>query len=359
MKAARSSNHGMALIIVMISVFVLSALAAALAYSMKVEAKLSRNADNETQLLWLGRSGVELARYVLAVQRTISAEPYDSLNQKWAGGPGGTGTSNSPIADISLDNYQVGDGSVSVKIIDLERKVNINTATPMMLNQGLTLVGVDSGQMSYISDAILDWIDPDDDPHMNGAESEYYRGLDPPYNAKNGPLDDLSELLLIRGITQDMYWGPASTNHAGAAFQQKDRFGRLVEPPSYPVGLQDIFTPFSTGRININTASATVLQMIPGVDENMANQIIQLRAGPDGVDGTDDDTPFNNPGELVNAGLNRALVQQVMAFCDVRSSTFQVTVDAKIGDSHRRFHALLGRNPGNPKDVAVLSFYWD
>lgn len=359
MNSVRSSKSGFALIVVMIAVFVLSALAAALAYSMKVEARLARNADDETQLLWLGRSGVELARYVLAVQRSISSEPYDSLNQKWAGGPGGVGTSNSPIADISLDNYPVGDGSVTVKIIDLERKVNINTASPVMLNQGLTLVGVDSGQIPYISDAILDWIDPDDDPHINGAESEYYQGLTPSYNAKNGPLDDLSELLLVRGITDDMYWGPLSTNHTAAAFQKLDHFGRPTEAPAYPVGLQDIFTPFSNGRININTASATVLQMIPGVDENIANQIIQMRAGPDGVDGTDDDTPFNNPGELVNAGLNRLLVQQIMGFCDVRSSTFQVTVEAKIGDSHRRFHAILGRNPGNPKDVAVLSFYWD
>ncbi len=107
MKIERSSSQGIALIVVMIAVFVLSALAAALAYSMKVEAKLARNSENDTKMLWLGRSGVELARYVLAVQRTISSEPYDALNQKWAHGPGGVGTSNSPIADISLDNYSV------------------------------------------------------------------------------------------------------------------------------------------------------------------------------------------------------------------------------------------------------------
>ncbi len=248
------------------------------------------------------------------------------------------------------------DGYVSVNIIDLERKVNINTATPLFLQQGLTLVGVDQGQISYISDAILDWIDPDNDPHVNGAESDYYQGLQPPFSAKNGPIDDLSELLLVRGITEDMFWGPASTNHNAASFQQTDRFGRPVEAPTYPVGLVDIFTPFSTGRININTASATVLQMIPGVDENIAQQIIHLRAGPDGVDGTDDDTPLINPGELINAGMNAQLVQQIIGFCDVRSNTFQVTVDARVGDYKRTFHALLGRNPGNPRDIQVLSF---
>ena len=63
----------MALILAMIAIFVLSALAAGFALSMKVETRLAQNADSEQQLLWLGRSGVELARYVLSQQLTIPA----------------------------------------------------------------------------------------------------------------------------------------------------------------------------------------------------------------------------------------------------------------------------------------------
>jgi len=71
-----------------------------------------------------------------------------------------------------------------------------------------------------------------------------------------------------------------------AAFQAKQRtYGRQQsDVPMFPVGLVNIFTPMSSGRININTASATVLQMIPGVDENTANEIIKFRSGPDGAD---------------------------------------------------------------------------
>ncbi len=43
-------------------------------------------------------------------------------------------------------------------------------------------------------------------------------------------------------------------------------------------------------------------------------------------------------------------------FCDVRSRTFQVEVEAQIGSYKRQFVAILGRN--NPKDVQVLTFYW-
>ena len=57
---------GIALIIVMICITVLALLAAGFAYSMKVETKLAQNSGSDTEMTWLGLSGVELARYVLA-----------------------------------------------------------------------------------------------------------------------------------------------------------------------------------------------------------------------------------------------------------------------------------------------------
>lgn len=353
--SSHQSRRGIALIIVMIAIFVLSVLIGAFAFSMKVETKLAMNANHEAEIVWLGRSGVELARWVLAQQASISSEPYDSLNQKWAGGPGSLTSSNSPLANVSLDHYQIGNGFVTVKITDLERKFNINRANDQIMQQALTLVGVDAGEIPRVSAAITDWIDPDDVTHINGAESDYYQSQDPPYYAKNKPIDDLSELLLVRGITLDMFWGTSSTNHAPAAFQQVDRWGRPVEQPVYPIGLADVFTTLSSGRININTASAQTLQIIPLVDENAAAQIIQQRSGPDGVDGTEDDLPFRNPGEAGTA-INPGVAQQLQQYGDVRSRTFEVLVTAELGDYRRNFHAIIGRN--SPRDVQILSFYW-
>lgn len=359
MKALASTQpRGIALIIVMIAIFVLSVMAAVFATSMKVETKLAQNADHDQELLWLGRSGVELARYVLSEQMTIPNEPYDSLNQIWAGGPGGIGESNSPLAGLSLDNYQVGDGTVSVKIVDLERKANINTVNlnPGELQQALTLMGVGADGISGISDSILDWIGPPNSPRPAGAESDYYQSLDPPYYAKNAPMDDLSELLLIRGIRDhpEIYWGGSPTNQPPARFQQK--LGLVNSPfqmPDYPFGLTNIFTALSTGRININTADENVLQLLPGVDETTAQNIIKQRAGPDGVDGTADDTPFRSPGQINAAGAPAAAAN----LCTVRSSTFEVHVTASIGDYHRDYTAILYRN--TPTDIQILSFYWN
>jgi general secretion pathway protein K len=352
----QNSAKGIALIVVMIAIFVLSVLVGAFALSMKVETKLAMNANHDAELIWLGRSGVELARWALAQQLAVAGEPYDSLNQKWAGGPGTLTSSNSPLAAVSLDNYQIGNGSISLKITDLERKININQADEQLLQQAFTLVGVDAGEIPSLTAAVLDWIDSDSVTHINGAESDYYQSLNPPYYAKDRPIDDLSELLLLRGVTLDMYWGSNSTNHQGAAFQKLDRWGRPMEQPTYLVGLADIFTPLSNGKININTASATALQAIPMVDASAAARIVEQRSGPDGIDGTEDDVPFRNPQEAGTA-INPGIAQQLGRYGTVRSSVFEVEVTASIGGYTRIFHSVLGRN--SSRDVQILSFYWD
>jgi general secretion pathway protein K len=353
-------SEGIALVIVMISVAVLAILAGGFAFSMKVETRLARNANNESELEWLGRSGVEYARWILSEQLRIGSEPYDALNQVWAGGPGGIGTTNSALLDVQRE-VKLGNGSFTWKIVDLERKANINTANEGVLQQALMLMGVGPGESAPAVASILDWIDPDDSTHIQGAEKDFYQGFRPPYNAKNGPIDDLSELLLIKGITPDLYWGLSSTNHPPAAFQTRQ--GRLSpmalmaqsQAPTFTSGLVDLFTPISGGRININTASADVLQLIPGIDRTMAEAIVGGRQGDD--DGSGLVGPYRNVQEVrripeVNLGLSGILPQ----YCDVRSRTFEVQIDARIGNYTRQFVAVLGR--ANPREVQILSFYW-
>ncbi len=357
--SVRSNSSGVALIIVMIAITVFSALAAGLWATMKVETELARHADDEQQLLWLGRSGVEYARWILAQEASIVGEPYDALNQIWAGGPGGPGETNSVLAGISMENYPVGDGTVSIKIIDRERYANINTANTAELQQALTLMGVDADSVSVVSDSIQDWIDTDDAPRVAGAESDYYQGLSPPYFAKNAPMDDLAELLLVKGVTPEMYWGSSSSNSAASQQPQHPKLGFGTAPgqaPDYPFGLKDLFTPISAGLININTAGTNVLQMIPGIDAFAAEAIVKQRAGPDGVEGNEDDTPYRNVGQVVTAGVNAQAVAQMGRYCNVRSSTFEVHVTAQIGTSRREFTALLFRNTG--ADIQVVGFYW-
>src|SRR5690349_6834851 len=73
--ALRPSQGGIALIIVMISIFVLAIMAMGFAVSMRTETALAANANNEAELEWLGRSGVEYCRWILAEQQRIPQEP--------------------------------------------------------------------------------------------------------------------------------------------------------------------------------------------------------------------------------------------------------------------------------------------
>ena len=345
---------GFAVIVVMIAVTVLSLMAGLFAYSMKVESRLAYNSENDEQLLWLGRAGMERARWILALE---GQQPFSSKNQIWAGGPGVGAETNGPLAGISLDNFQVGAGPVSLKFIEQESKININTADTPLLTQVLTAMGANAGDISTVSDSIQDWIDTDDSTRPAGAESDYYQGLAPSYYAKNAPMDDISELLLVKGVTLAMYNGGSGANDQGAAFQHHHLgFGNAPgQEPDYAFGLKDVFTPFSSGQVNLNTADATVLQLIPGMDTESVAGIIKWRAGPDGAEGTDDDTPFTSPGQLSAAGVSPAAIQQASRYLAVRGSTYEVHATAQIGNASREFIAILSRNGS---DVHIFSFYW-
>jgi general secretion pathway protein K len=347
-----SKEQGIAIIVVMVAIFVLSALTAEFAARMKVETRLSMYSNNDTEMEWLARSGIEFARYAAGEQLLVPNEPYDSMDQVWAGGPGGT--NDGPLTGIQLPyTQQMGHGKWTLyPLVDTERKYNINLAlnNEAVLQQALILVGADASQNSTIIASIQDWLDRDDETHSSGAETEFYQSLSPPYVAKNGPIDDISELLLIKGVTPDVYWGPSYSNHLYSAKPNQTGFSTLSSmPAAAPVGLVDIFTPISNGKINLNTASNAVLQMIPGIDQNMADHIIQMRSeAPIGEHGA---------GDLVNIGLSPVATQSLSQFCDVRSATYEVHVDVEVGLTRRRYFALIRRN--NPKDVQILNMSWE
>ncbi len=381
-KRQANEQSGIALIMVLMVITVLGLLAFGFAKTMAVETKLARNATFDSETEWLGRSGVEFARYFLGQHMTIPNEGnYDALNQKWAGGPMGT---NDILANLSLENNQLGAGTFSVKIIDLERYYNINLADDVALKLAMDVVGVDPTESSTVVDSILDWRDTDDNTGLSGAESDYYMSLSPPYMAKNGPIDDIEELLRIKGVTPEAFYGPngaSGTNGdmlpSGAViappvnnnFARNTSTSKTGNKPSMnnfsnnrqvvtpTAGLRDLFTPISARVINVNTASVNVLRLIPGLDENVAQSIIQTRAGPDGVEGTEDDTPFRNVGELSSVpGFSAQGISNLQRLLSTRSATFQVTVTIDINNKKKELVAILRRN--DQRDVRILMTYW-
>jgi hypothetical protein len=259
-----------------------------------------------------------------------------------------------------------------------------------VLQKALTIVGVtDAGLASTIEDSILDWCNQNSTSGLSGAKDNYYATLNPPYYCKDGPIDDLSELLLIKGMSPEIYFGSNASNHPVSAYQQHGG-GAFDQPaggngarsmhgnndePVYQIGLTNLFSPMG-GKLNINTASALTLQLIPGMDESAAARIIQQRSGPDGIDGTDDDAPFQNIGEI-NSGLPGGLpgggqpgnvpgappagiaAQGLAAYIDVKSYVFDVQVLAEINGYKRIYHGIIGRDTGTGQQLKCVKFYWE
>lgn len=93
---------------------------------------------------------------------------------------------------------------------DESTRLNLNilpTIEKTIPSAGTTLLMALPGMTEDIADAILDWLDDDDEQRPLGAESAFYSGLSPAYAAKNGPLDTVEELLLVRGVTPDLLFG--------------------------------------------------------------------------------------------------------------------------------------------------------
>lgn len=350
----RQESQGIALIIVMIVITVLSMLAGGFAKSMKVETRLANHGSNESAMDWLARSGVEHARFVLALQGTLSPG-LDTLNQKWAGG---TGETNEVLAGISLEDNPLGQGKFSIRITDQERKLNINFASDEMFQQALDNLGVDPREAGGIIDSFKDWVDRDDHPHLMGAESDDYLAKPnpgfPPHFAKNGAVEDPSELLMLRGFSAELYYGPSveGTRFPSRTFTMPTarRTGLTV---ARAVGFRDLFVAIGGPQVNINTASVDVLSALPGVPFDVAAGIVRERAGFNGIDGDEDDRPWRNVGELINVpGVSRGMMGALQRFCTVRSTTFEVEVDAAIGDFHRSYAALLRRTSN--RDVLLI-----
>ena len=367
------AKRGIALVMVMVVILAFGVLAASYAFSMKVEMRLAANTTRDPDMEWLGRSGIELARFVLAEKMQIPIEgQFDALSQMWAGGPLGT---NEVLLAVSLTGVRLGDGMINVRIRDLERKININIADEPLLNRTMQVMGVDPFAADMIVDSILDWVDPDLEPRLNGVDGEAYLTEPnppfPPYLSKNGPIDHITELLLIRGIEPSLYYGMGSGSDGfgmPVGYPPSSGLGPDIGvPPPYgaqlnpgvnigTAGLKDLFTPIGGARVNVNTASEAVLSLIPGLDENLAREIVVTRRGFDGMDGTEDDFPFMRIQDLVGVpGMVPELISILNRYCTVRSSSFELEIEARLGEYRKTYVATLIRL--GSRDVLVLNFY--
>lgn len=343
---ARSNEEGFILVIVLLVIALLFPLV--LAFNSKVQLNLTQaeNFRNSVQALRIARSGVQGAIGILKT----SDPTYDSPRSPWA---------------TSFPALSLGQGILAVTIADEDGKIPVNNlvitsspagtgaanpaagapatpASPTVATQANTNTPVTQtvdkdldtrlralittlGGRPEIVDALIDWIDADDVVTGSaGAEESYYLPLG--YHCKNGPLDSLDELLLIRGFDRELVI-------------DRNLEGYLTVAPT-------------DGKINVNTAPIEVLQAVLGTQTTSLAQPLSDADIEDLVHYRDEHD-LRAISDIMAVKLSQGDLSKITPLIKVNSSFFTVTSKYTIGKVVKNVQAMLRRSGST---VSIISW---
>ena len=240
MKNKFLNNRGIALITVILIISILVAVAIELNRSSRSAIYDAANLSDGIKLTYIAKSGFYGAAAILS----NPDKTYDTLRDNWA---------KSEILSVQSQTLFT-DGSFMTLVEDETGKIPLNELVNQNgdYNAGIKIIlirllslpefGLDEKKANEIVDSIKDWIDTDNVPTGSGAETSYYSSLYPPYEAKNAKLDCIEELLMVKGITNEIFNGT----------KEKPGLARFVTAESYDGAI----------AININTAPKMVLRAL-------------------------------------------------------------------------------------------------
>ena len=255
-------RDGVALIMVLWVVTILCVIVLEFSFAMRTEVHITKNFQEELQLYALAEGGIQRAIAELVnkndpkvqqMRKNLDINELPADKREWS--------TDGRDYRLSFDQ-----GACEVKIIGEGGKANINLVTETMLRNILTNLGVKEEFRGIVVDSILDWLDADDLYRANGAENDYYRSLKEPYDCKNGPMDSVEELLLVKGVTPEMFYGKK--------FAEKAEGGAKVDQ----MGLREVFSIYAPGdQIDINSAHFPVLRGVLGIPEEISQLMVRAR----------------------------------------------------------------------------------
>ena len=183
--AVRARSRGIAFVLVLWVIAMLTILLGSFSLIARTENLQARHLFDTTQARYAAEAGLNLAVYELRKQ-----DPAE----RWVG-------------DGRPYRFGYGDAEIEVSITDDSGKIDINAAAnnPDLLTNLFVTRGVPIDKAQALSDAIQDWIDPDDTTRPNGAEIAQYKAAGLSYGPKNAPFDTVSELQQVLGMTYDLY----------------------------------------------------------------------------------------------------------------------------------------------------------
>ena len=188
-------DKGSVLIITLWILFILSFLGLQYSRTRRLEALIVLNQKSDLEEYYRALEALEVSEKLLMYSaiHPVEEEGGENQGEEW-------------LPDGEEHDLPCKVGSIRVSVEDERGKLNLNKASRDQIYQVLTKLGVEDEKASIIADSIEDWRDSDKLSHLNGAEEEYYSALPRPYSPPNGPFKSLGELLLVRGMTYELFW---------------------------------------------------------------------------------------------------------------------------------------------------------
>ena len=323
------NNRGMALLITILVVSLILVITLRFNMSMRSSLTSASNLRHAVAADNMSKSAFNAAQAVLSVDAAEST--VDTLHEDWA---------NLAAAAPYFSNF-FSRGQGSVQIADHSGRIQINSLLKKQddtwvvdeIQKGVWMnllsaeeFGLSEEDALAIVEAIVDWLDEDDEPlGFGGAEGSFYQGLDPPYEPRNGPMEFIEELLLVRGVTDELYNG-------------------TDEIP----GLADLVTPHGrNGKININTADAFVLGALSEqIDRDMVNAMLAYREN--------EDNDLGDPGWYKTAPGFPGDITIPPALLTTASTFFEISTDVVLENVRKKARGMVARG----SDGRMGLVYW-
>lgn len=296
------ARGGFALIAVIWTVAVLSLLVCSFAMDAYMEGKTAMYVRNRHQATALMESGLTLAGMLMERQEDVSGEETEEEVEKdrWIAPAirlkrgqrvevfqrlyyDEAGHLQFETADVEgAAEGETPDAEIFVAIEPEPARWNINKLTrsgfgdyaDLIWERILTLAGVPEEDQSELVDSFYDWVDEDSlTVSSEGAESDYYENLDPPYTCKNGPLDTVGELAYIKGFDRN-----GGVLLKGGVWNPEENEARQFTVQ----GIEGLFTTYGAGKINVNAAPREVLLTVPCLEDAdglIVDTILEEREG--------------------------------------------------------------------------------
>ncbi len=231
------------------------------------------------------------------------------------------------------------EGRAVVDIIPETAKFNINTTPPEDLFRLLVNLGVEPGRAQEIAAAIAEWRAPP--PELESAFDGFYASLHPPYIAPHARFQEIEELLSVKGVTPDLFYGAWQAAPQGAGQHLIRR-----------TGLSECVSVFgATAQFDANFAAPEVLATLGIPPEGVAAIVQQRRIQP--FQKQEDLLPFS---QIAGPNFYHLRIGGFTTFT-LRSTARIRLGNGTLSDMTRTVAALVKFAPTNYDAYHILRWY--